>query len=47
MLSATDEDESRCDALSFSVIVTREALGAFSFDHHFRQAGHFRVWGLD
>jgi predicted nucleic acid-binding protein len=42
-----DKDWSLCDALSFAVIASRKALGAFSFDHHFRQAGTFRVWGLD
>ena len=42
-----DKDWSLCDALSFAVIVGRKAAGAFSFDHHFRQAGQFRVWGLD
>lgn len=42
-----DKDWSLCDALSFSVITGRKALGAFSFDHHFRQAGRFRVWGVE
>jgi predicted nucleic acid-binding protein len=42
-----DKDWSLCDALSFAVILSRKALGAFSFDHHFRQPGQFRVWGLE
>jgi predicted nucleic acid-binding protein len=42
-----DKDWSLCDALSFTVIASRKAMGAFSFDHHFRQAGSFRVWGLE
>lgn len=42
-----DKDWSLCDALSFAVITGRKALGAFSFDHHFRQAGRFRVWGVE
>jgi len=42
-----DKDWSLCDAVSFAVIIGRKAAGAFSFDHHFRQAGRFRVWGLD
>lgn len=41
-----DKDWSLCDALSFVVVERRRAAGAFSFDHHFRQAGRFRVWGL-
>lgn len=42
-----DKDWSLCDAVSFAVIIGRKAAGAFSFDHHFRQAGRFRVWGLE
>jgi predicted nucleic acid-binding protein len=42
-----DKDWSLCDAVSFAVILGRKAAGAFSFDHHFRQAGRFRVWGLE
>jgi predicted nucleic acid-binding protein len=43
--SHEDKDWSLCDALSFVLIVQRRAAGAFSFDHHFRQVGTFRVWG--
>lgn len=46
VLTHEDKDWSLCDALSFSVIARRRAAGAFAFDHHFRQAGAFRVWGL-
>ncbi len=41
-----DKDWSLCDALSFSVIMSRRTAGAFSFDRHFTQFGRFRVWGL-
>jgi len=40
-----DKDWSLCDAISFSLIESRRAAGAFSFDHHFVQAARFRVWG--
>ena len=40
-----DKNWSYCDVLSFAVIGTRHAAGAFSFDHPFLQYGRFRVWG--
>lgn len=45
--SHEDKDWSLCDATSFALIISRKAAGAFSFDHHFQQAGRFKVWGLD
>jgi predicted nucleic acid-binding protein len=45
--SHEDKDWSLCDATSFAVITSRKAAGAFSFVHHFQQAGRFKVWGLD
>lgn len=43
----TDKDWSLCDAISFAVIEGRQIPRAFTFDHHFRQYGRFRVVGLD
>jgi predicted nucleic acid-binding protein len=40
-----DKDFSLCDALSFAVIEKRGIWAAFSFDHHFRQYGRFRLLG--
>ena len=43
----TDKDWSLCDAISFAVMETRRISTAFTFDHHFRQYGRFRVLGLE
>jgi uncharacterized protein len=42
----TDKNWSLCDAISFSVLESRGARIAFTFDHHFRQYGRFEVLGL-
>ena len=41
----TDKDWSLCDALSFVVIESRGARGAFAFDRHFRERNRFEVFG--
>lgn len=45
--SHRDKDWSLCDAVAFSVAASRGIGLAFSFDHHFRQFGRWRVLGLD
>jgi predicted nucleic acid-binding protein len=41
-----DKDWSLCDCISFAVIETRKALGAFTFDIDFKQRGRFKIFGL-
>lgn len=41
-----DKDWSLCDAISFSVLDSRGARTAFTFDRHFRQYGRFEILGL-
>lgn len=40
-----DKEWSLCDAISFAVIESRRAAGAFAYDVHFRQYGRFQVFG--
>jgi predicted nucleic acid-binding protein len=42
----SDKDWSLCDAISFSVLDSRGARMAFTFDRHFRQYGRFEIVGL-
>lgn len=41
-----DKSWSLCDCMSFAVIESRGALGAFTFDDDFRQRGRFKIFGL-
>ncbi|HEV8319229.1 MAG TPA: hypothetical protein VGQ10_17590 [Vicinamibacterales bacterium] len=43
----TDKDWTLCDAISFAVLEARHIARAFTFDHHFRQYGRWRVLGLE
>ena len=40
-----DKDWSLCDAIAFAVVEGRALAAVFTFDHHFRQYGRFRVIG--
>ena len=42
-----DKDWTLCDAISFAVLESRGVSRAFTFDHHFRQFGRFKVLGLE
>lgn len=46
LMRFSDKDWSLCDAISFALIETRNVYGAFSFDHHFRQFGRCKIYGL-
>ena len=45
LVKYSDKDWSLCDAISFSIIDTRNVGAAFSFDRHFVQYGRFAVFG--
>ena len=46
LLKHRDKNWSLCDAIAFAVASARGISAAFSFDHHFRQFGRWRVLGL-
>jgi predicted nucleic acid-binding protein len=46
LVKHSDKSWSLCHAIAFAVASARGITAAFSFDHHFRQFGRWRVLGL-